>query len=67
MTRIFGFAVGLIWLGFAFMAFRAASAGATADRPDQALWFGVVTFLLALSAVIALVGTVRHRASGPRK
>lgn len=67
MTRIFGFAVTVVWLVFAAMAFRAARASAAADMPDAHFWYGAVTFLLLVAAAVALVGTLRHRPSGPLK
>jgi hypothetical protein len=67
MARIFGFVVTAVWLVFAAMAFRASRAGAAADMPDVHFWYGVITFFLTVAAVVALVGTLRHRPTGPLK
>jgi hypothetical protein len=67
MSRIFGFAVGAVWIIFTFMALRAAAAGGAAGQPDTQFWYGVIAFFLGLAAVVAIVGTLRHRPSGPRK
>lgn len=67
MSRIFGYAVGALWLIFTFMALRAASAGAAAGQADAQLWYSVIAFFLGTAAVVAIVGTFRHRPSGPRK
>lgn len=67
MTRFFGYAIGALWLVFAFMAFSASSAGAAANQPDAVFWWRVIMGFYALCAVIAVVGTVRYRYEGPRK
>ncbi len=67
MGRIFGFVAGLIWVGFATMAFSASSAGRGAGQPDVAFWWSVITVLYTIAATVALVGTARHRRTGPNK
>lgn len=67
MSRIFGFIIGAIWLGFAFMALGARSAGAAAGQPDVTFWWTVILLGYSGAAVAAIVGTLRHRPSGPRK
>lgn len=67
MSRIFGYAVGALWLIFTFMAVRAASAGAAAGQADARFWYLVIAFFLGTAALVAIVGTLRHRPSGPRK
>jgi hypothetical protein len=67
MSRIFGFAVGAVWIIFTLMALRAASAGAAAGQADTQLWYSVIAFFLGTAALVAIVGTLRHRPSGPRK
>ncbi len=67
MTRIFGLAVGALWLVFTYMAFSAGSAGRQAGQPDVAFWYTATALLLGLAALVAIVGTLRHRPSGPRK
>jgi mannose/fructose/N-acetylgalactosamine-specific phosphotransferase system component IID len=67
MSRIFGFAVGAVWIVFTFMALRSASAGAAAGQPDAQFWYTIVAVLLGIAATGASVGTLRHTPSGPRK
>jgi len=67
MARIFGFVVGAIWLGFAFMAFRSSSAGWAAGHPDFGFWWAVITAFFTIAATVAIVGTARHRTTGPKK
>lgn len=67
MSRIFGFVIGAIWIVFALMAVRAASAGSAADQPDAAVWWTVITVFYGLAALVAIVGTARHRYRGPTK
>jgi hypothetical protein len=67
MTRIFGYAVGVIWLGFTLMALGARSSGVEAGQPDVVFWWTVIASVYALAAMVAIVGTIRHRTTGPRK
>jgi len=67
MSRLFGFAVGALWLVFALMAFSRSSAGWSAGHADIGFWWGFIAFLLAVASTVAFVGTLRHRTSGPRK
>jgi hypothetical protein len=67
MSRIFGYVIGVIWLGFAFMAFGARSAGAAAGQPDVTFWWTVIFLAYTGAALAALVGTLRHRTTGPKK
>ena len=60
MGRIFGFAVGLAWLGLAVGAFRNSSAGWGASATDLGFWWGVIGCLLTIAATAALVGTWLH-------
>jgi hypothetical protein len=60
MGRIFGFAVGLAWLGLAVGAFRNSSAGWGAEATDLGFWWGVIGLLLTIAATAALVGTWLH-------
>ena len=57
MGRIFGFAIGIIWLGLAFLAFRSASNGWANGMPDWGFWWSVVASLLSIAGIGALVGT----------
>jgi hypothetical protein len=67
MSRIFGYVIGAIWLGFAFMAFGARSAGAEAGQPDVTFWWTVIFLGYTMAAGVAIIGTLRHVRSGPRK
>lgn len=67
MSRIFGFVIGAIWIVFTFMAVRASSAGAAADQPDAAFWWTVIAVFYGIAALVAIIGTARHRYRGPRK
>ncbi len=67
MGRIFGFVVGVIWLGFTFWAFSTASAGRSAGAPDMGFWWTVIGAFYGLAAMVALVGTARHKVTGPVK
>ena len=60
MSRIFGFAVGLVWLVFAVGAFKNSAAGWSAQASDLGFWWGVIGVLLALAAGAALLGTWIH-------
>jgi len=57
MGRIFGFGIGIIWLGLAFAAFNSAANGWALDRPDWGFWWSVVGALLAIAGTGSLVGT----------
>lgn len=67
MSRLFGYAVGVLWLYFSFMAFRRSAAGWAQDHADIGFWWAVIGSLLGLAALVALVGTTRYRYQGPRK
>jgi hypothetical protein len=67
MSRIFGFAVGAIWLLFALLAFGNSATGWSAGDSDLGFWWGVIAALLAIAATVAFVGTARHRRQGPLK
>jgi hypothetical protein len=67
MSRIFGFAVGVIWLLFTLMAVRAASISWSADQPDAGFWYAVIAAFLAIAMMVAVIGTLRHKYEGPRK
>ncbi len=67
MSRIFGFAVGAIWLLFTLLAFRYSAAGWSAGYSDLGFWWAVIAALLAIASAVAFVGTARHRRQGPAK
>lgn len=60
MGRIFGFAVGIVWLLFAAYAFGRSSAGWSMAASDLGFWWSVVGVLFTLAAGAALVGTWLH-------
>lgn len=60
MNRIFGYLVGIVWLGFAYVAFQNASAGRAAGQDDVGFWWTVITALLTIAALGALIGTTIH-------
>ena len=63
MNRIFGYLVGIVWLGLAFGAFQNASAGRVAGQEDVGFWWTVIAGILTVAAVGALVGTTIHARS----
>ena len=67
MSRIFGFAVGAIWLFFAYTTLQRSLDGWSEGSPDIGFWWAVITVLLSLAAGVALIGTARHRRTGPSK
>lgn len=67
MSRIFGFVVGAVWLVFTFMALQAASQSWSANQPDAGFWYAATAVLLAIAALVAIVGTLRYRYEGPKK
>ena len=60
MNRIFGYIVGIVWLGLAYGAFQTSSAGRAAGQSDVAFWWTVIAGLLTIAALGALVGTTIH-------
>jgi hypothetical protein len=70
MSRIFGYLIGVIWIGFTFMALGARAAGAEAGQPDVTFWWTVIGAVYALAATVAIVGpsgTGRRGRQGPRQ
>lgn len=64
MARIFGFLVGILWIGFTVGAARRSLAGWDAGQTDIGFWWAVIAAFLGLAAATALVGTVIHTGSG---
>ena len=60
MKRIFGFVVGVIWLVFAFVAFRNSAAGWSGQHSDLGFWWAVIAVFLTIAAGAAIVGTLLH-------
>jgi hypothetical protein len=67
MSKIFGFVVGAIWVGFAFWAYSISRAGWAEGHSDLGFWWTVIGVFYSIAAGAALVGTARHRRTGPRK
>ncbi len=67
MSRIFGFAVGAVWLLFAFLALRNSLSGWSAGHSDLGFWWGVIAAFLTIAGSAALVGAARYRYQGPSK
>jgi len=67
MSRLFGYAVGLVWLLFSFFAFRVSASGWADGHSDIGFWWAVIGSFLGIAALVALVGTMRYRPHGPRK
>lgn len=63
MNRIFGYVVGLVWLGLAYGAFQNSSAGRSAGQPDVGFWWSVIAGILTIAALGALIGTTIHSRS----
>ena len=60
MGRIFGYAVGVAWLGLAFGALRRSMGGWSAGHADIGFWWAVIGGLLTIAALGALIGTTLH-------
>jgi hypothetical protein len=60
MSRILGFAVGIVWLVFVFVAFRRSAEGWAAGNGDIGFWWAVIAVLLTIASLAALVGTWIH-------
>jgi hypothetical protein len=60
MSRIFGIAVGIVWLVFVFIAFRNSAAGWEMGATDIGFWWGVIAVLLAIASGGAFLGTWIH-------
>lgn len=60
MKRIIGMAVGVVYLGLAFIALRKASAGWSTGYEDLGFWWTVIAVVLTIAATGALVGTWLH-------
>lgn len=60
MARIFGFLVGVVWIGLTVGAARRSLAGWNAGQTDISFWWAVIAGFLGIAAVAALVGTMIH-------
>jgi hypothetical protein len=67
MNKLAGLAVGIVWIGFALVAFRNSSAGWADGHSDIGFWWAVIASFLSIAAAVALFGTLRHRHTGPKK
>lgn len=57
MRRIVGLVVGIVWVGFAWVAFRNSAAGWSEGHSDLGFWWGVIGTFLAIAALSAAVGS----------
>jgi len=62
MNRIFGYLVGVVWLGMAFGAFQRGQNGGALGYSDMSVWWTIIAGLLTIAGVGALVGTTIHTA-----
>lgn len=60
MNRIFGYLVGIVWLGMAFGAYQTGAQGRALGQDDVGFWWSVIGTILAIAAMGALVGTTIH-------
>ena len=60
MSRIFGYLVGVVWLGLAIVALRNSMGGWEAGNSDIGFWWGVIAAFLIIAAGGAIVGTFLH-------
>lgn len=60
MNRIFGYIVGLVWLGLAWGAFQRGANGRAMDQADVGVWWTIIAGLLTIAALGALIGTTLH-------
>lgn len=60
MKALLGLPIFLLWLVFAFVAFRRSSAGLDTGHPDLGLWWGIIAALLTIAAAGALIGGYLH-------
>jgi hypothetical protein len=60
MNRIFGMAVGVLYLVIASGAYRRASSGWAEGHADLGVWWTVIGALLTIAALGALIGTWLH-------
>ena len=60
MTRIFGFGIGLLYIGIAYGALMRANEGWATGYEDVGFWWTVIAVILAIAATGALIGTWLH-------
>jgi hypothetical protein len=60
MSRILGFAVGIVWLVFVVIAFNRSAEGWSTGASDIGFWWAVIGSLLTIASSAALVGTWIH-------
>ena len=65
MNRIIGMAIGVIWLGMAFISLTRANDGWATGYEDVGFWWTVIAVILTIAATGAIVGTWIH--TQPRK
>ncbi|MDT8369274.1 MAG: hypothetical protein RQ745_08710 [Longimicrobiales bacterium] len=62
MNRLFGYLVGVLWLGLAFGAFQRGRAGGAEGFSDMVVWWTIIAAFLAIAGLGALIGTTLHTA-----
>ncbi len=60
MKRIIGMAVGVAYLGLAFLALQRANAGWSTGYADLGFWWTVIAVILTIASGGALIGTWLH-------
>jgi len=63
MNRIFGYLVGIVWLGMAFGAFQRGQNGGAMGYTDMVVWWTIIAGFLTIAGLGALVGTTIHTAN----
>lgn len=66
MKKLFGYVIGVVWLGIAFGAFRTSARGWAEGHSDIGFWWAVIGSLLTIAALGALVGTTIHTRARPQ-
>lgn len=60
MPRILGLVVGVVWLGFTFIAFSYSARGWSDGHSDIGFWWAVIGTFLVIAAGSAIWGTLIH-------
>jgi len=60
MKRSIGLIIGVVYILFAFGAYKTAMGGWSAGNPDLGFWWTVVGVLLTIAGLGAFVGTWIH-------
>jgi hypothetical protein len=63
MNRIFGYLVGIVWLGMAWGAFQRGQNGGAMGYTDMVVWWTIIAGFLMIAGLGALIGTTIHTAN----